>query len=884
MKFKESVCTVNAKKLFYSERTAIRKHLRRNSSPIAASPGALKQPQDISLKRIYSLIILAGVVMQALIFYGYYNGERLNRMTSPLLAAVREVRLEAGAAQHEISDILHGRADIDNPNPWLYLDQAIWYLQNLVNTRQLDLIKWTLSDGQPDEPADPIMEIQKHLDALKNYFAQQAPPNSPQEIGELKYSYDLYFDAFLNNLNRIETGILQSIASERMHYHYTHIGLILFCLAMTLLVGFTVHRYERRRRQGYSALNEVNQRLQCSEEQFRGLFEKLQASYEFLQIANRHTDIHKMLGEFISAILSKTGFRSCAVRILDDTGYAAMQARGDMLNGACDLNRPLALASNRSICAQILRNQLQNELPATTTYGSFVIPTCGPEEFQSIPTCAEKGCFLREQRALGLIPIRIGDQILGLIQIADRKPGLLTRDMLEVIETAAMQIGTAVQRMRAEDALKTAYSELEKRVQERTLALSRINTDLQCEVEERRRAEERLRKSRNTLQTVIDGIQDALMLVDNDLHIRMLNRTAMEIFGVTAENAIGRNCRQVACANRIGACAACRVPESVAKGEVLTFERPFMKDGEGLEQVSIYPVSEKEQEAGGAIIRITDITEQKRLEQQLIRSEKMASLGILVSSIAHEINNPNSFVTFNIPILRDYLEELTRISDQYAEHQNDLELFHMTYPEFRKDVFKLVDNIEHGASRISNFVANLREFSQNNGERRKTWIDLASVVEKVLSICRSQIKKGVKSFTFDISEKIEAIYVDEYSLEQVLLNLIVNAVQAADKNDSYVKLSAAPGHSWKEHTIIRVADNGCGMDPKTMRRVFDPFFTTKSPSEGTGLGLYVCHNLIQTLGGRIEVESQPDVGSTFTIVLPDKDRRKQVRGQPHQTQ
>jgi len=110
-----------------------------------------------------------------------------------------------------------------------------------------------------------------------------------------------------------------------------------------------------------------------------------------------------------------------------------------------------------------------------------------------------------------------------------------------------------------------------------------------------------------------------------------------------------------------------------------------------------------------------------------------------------------------------------------------------------------------------------------------------------------------------------------------LLNLIVNAVQAADKKDSLVKLSAWTGRHWRDHTIIEISDNGCGIDKKMIDRIFNPFFTTKSAEEGTGLGLYVCHNLIQSLGGTIEVKSQPGEGCTFTVFLPGKDRRKEPR-------
>ena len=105
----------------------------------------------------------------------------------------------------------------------------------------------------------------------------------------------------------------------------------------------------------------------------------------------------------------------------------------------------------------------------------------------------------------------------------------------------------------------------------------------------------------------------------------------------------------------------------------------------------------------------------------------------------------------------------------------------------------------------------------------------------------------------------------------------MNASQAVDKKNSWVKLSAVCGENWRDHTIIEIRDNGCGIDEETKRHIFNPFFTTKAPAVGTGLGLYVCHNLIQGIGGYIEVESEPGKGSTFRVILPDKDYRKQPR-------
>jgi signal transduction histidine kinase len=258
-----------------------------------------------------------------------------------------------------------------------------------------------------------------------------------------------------------------------------------------------------------------------------------------------------------------------------------------------------------------------------------------------------------------------------------------------------------------------------------------------------------------------------------------------------------------------------------------------------------------------------------RKEKQLIQSEKLASIGVLVSGIAHEINNPNNFVTFNIPILRDYLNAVMPVVDEYAKKHPDLEMFYMPYKEFREDVFKLLDNVEHGSKRIQTIVDDLKEFSRAKHERKTEKVSLKPVIEKVVSFTRSRLKRSVKNFEVNIPEDLPRLVIDPQHLEQVLINLLINAIQAFDSPDevnSRIDLNVSMNDS-QDTLIVEVEDNGSGMDEQTMSRIFDPFFTTKPSDEGTGLGLYICHTLVENMGGRIEIESKPGKGSRFTVIL-----------------
>ena len=275
-------------------------------------------------------------------------------------------------------------------------------------------------------------------------------------------------------------------------------------------------------------------------------------------------------------------------------------------------------------------------------------------------------------------------------------------------------------------------------------------------------------------------------------------------------------------------------------------------------------------EAETTTLRLHDITPTRKIDRQLIQSEKLATLGLLIAGIAHEINNPNNFIFFNTPILRSYLEFILPIVDEYVTAHPDLQVFNRPYSAFREDCFKLLDNIEHGSIRINQIVSNLKDFVRERGKGETRRIDLKQVVEKGINICQGRIRKTVKTFEVDIPEGLPALYSDPLAIEQVVVNLLINAIQALDKEDSWVRLRIIAPDQPDGEVMIEVSDNGCGMDIATQRKMYDPFFTTKAAGIGTGLGLSITHRLLEELGGRIEVESMVGKGSVFLVLLKDR--------------
>ena len=386
-------------------------------------------------------------------------------------------------------------------------------------------------------------------------------------------------------------------------------------------------------------------------------------------------------------------------------------------------------------------------------------------------------------------------------------------------------------------------------------------------ISQREEAERSMRKNRDLLQTVFNGISDPLILLDDNLKVKMINTAASRYYDIGGQVIVDQPCHQALMADS-KACAECDIPQRIASDGNLTFERNGLFDPSRTEQVVVYRSAGIAGHSGATIIKITDVTEARTLERQVRQRERLASLGLLISGVAHEINNPNTFISFNLPILKDYLDEIVPIIDEYASSRDDFIIANMPYDEFRLDLFKLIENVTHGSRRINTIVTQLKEFSHIQDSRKMAEVDIKSVLERVTTIAGSQINHMVKRFEMEVQADLPKLYTDSNAIEQIVLNMLINACQAADKKESWVRLMAYMPTDRPDSLCIEIADNGCGMDDKTMGHIFDPLFTTKGPASGTGLGLFICHNLVEGLGGTIDVQSVSGESSTFQVVLP----------------
>jgi len=256
----------------------------------------------------------------------------------------------------------------------------------------------------------------------------------------------------------------------------------------------------------------------------------------------------------------------------------------------------------------------------------------------------------------------------------------------------------------------------------------------------------------------------------------------------------------------------------------------------------------------------------KQTQQRLIHSEKMASLGRLVAGVAHELNNPISFVFGNMHTLKDYGKNIIDYINATEKSIDDPKLIalreKLKINRILGDIDSLIDGSLEGAERVSDIVQDLRQYSTNKEEEKKL-INVIETVETavhwVVKACRLKPKV---LFNFTSNDKLMSY---KGYVHQILVNLIQNAIDAMKElPQSKIDISSFQQDS---NLVISIKDYGDGIAKEQLDHVFDPFYTTKKVGQGTGLGLYISYGLAEKIGGKLLAENHSD-GATFSLILP----------------
>lgn len=268
---------------------------------------------------------------------------------------------------------------------------------------------------------------------------------------------------------------------------------------------------------------------------------------------------------------------------------------------------------------------------------------------------------------------------------------------------------------------------------------------------------------------------------------------------------------------------------------------------------------------------INDITNLKKAEEQnkikseqLVHADKMASLGILVSGIAHEINNPNNFILLNINLLTKVWGDVKPILNQYYNEHGDFALGGISYKNFIEKIDKSYESILIGSTRIKKLIDNLTNYAKNPDKQLKK-ISVNEVVEVAISITHNFISKSTKKFSVNYSNGFPLVNGNANRLEQVVINLINNACQSLRNREEKITINIFEENN---KVVLEVIDEGEGIDMKDLKHIFDPFYTTKREKGGTGLGLSISYNIVKNHNGDFKIESVKGNGTKAIIYLP----------------
>lgn len=373
--------------------------------------------------------------------------------------------------------------------------------------------------------------------------------------------------------------------------------------------------------------------------------------------------------------------------------------------------------------------------------------------------------------------------------------------------------------------------------------------EVQIKIGELQKSNLEIEHKRRQVQAILDGITDIVAVIAPDYRIQTINNSFYEIY--EAADPVDGFCYKIF-RQRNEPCPECPLREAFQRNRVCSQNAIITINGRNRHfAITASPLRATDEKPGDIIIVKRDVTLEKEYQEKYYHSEKMATIGLLAAGVAHEINNPLTAISGFAQGLRRRLPQL----EQYLEDSVLME-----------DYVEYLEIIHKECLRCRDIVQSLLTFSP-----RKTLIlsrtDLNTLVKNVMRLLHHRLKLLPSDMIKrSLEPELPPIKGNPAELEQVILNLILNALDAVNGKKGEIFVSTRS--KGNDEIILKVQDNGCGIDADHLPKLFDPFFTTKPLGQGVGIGLSTCYQIIQSHGGEIAVDSTPGEGAVFTVTLP----------------
>ena len=359
-----------------------------------------------------------------------------------------------------------------------------------------------------------------------------------------------------------------------------------------------------------------------------------------------------------------------------------------------------------------------------------------------------------------------------------------------------------------------------------------------------------LRSQQANLQNLMNSLPDGLVVIDRDQRVEMTNSAADQVWSsrqlsemLTAQTLFPEVSRASRETFRTGALTTCEIklnpPGSDAEGTAPQEPR--------IVEICCSPVRNAAEEIVKAILLVRDVTQRKLFETQASRAERLASVGRLAAGFAHEINNPMAAITTCVEGLSRYVKASAGID-----------------PSEKNEINDYLSTVGEAALRCKEITQRLLSASAERGSSQLEPVDLAEIVQETLILVDHQARHLGVEITSLSAVDADPVMGDRRKLSQLLLNLLLNSLEAVDEGGR-IQLSVLSREGSVE---LEISDNGCGIPEQDLEHIFDPFFTTKTEGRGTGLGLSIAQWIVRQHHGRMHVQSRAGEGTSFSILLP----------------
>ncbi len=394
--------------------------------------------------------------------------------------------------------------------------------------------------------------------------------------------------------------------------------------------------------------------------------------------------------------------------------------------------------------------------------------------------------------------------------------------------------------------------------------------------EARNLAEVSLSESEDKFRSLTGSAHDGIILMDHEGYIAYWNEAASTIFGYSPEEALQNPIHTLIDPRREVGGLTVEPLGKVGSGPSYAQTVELIarnRDGYDVHvELSLSSTTIKGQ--WHAIWIVRDISERKKAEeetsrqqQHLLRADKMISLGLLVSGVAHEINNPNSIALLNLPLLTRSWESAKPILDEFYEENGDFSIGGIEYSEMRNRLPRICHDLEESAIRIKQIVVDLKDYARQESSGQMEPVDITEVVKSGVRLTSNSIHRSTKQFVTNYASGSLMVKANRQRLTQVVINLIQNSCEAISDTELSLEITTRYNKDI-EGVEISIKDEGIGIAPEDLKKVTDPFFTTKRSLGGTGLGLSVSAGIVKEHNGVMHFYSELGKGTEVVIVFP----------------